>query len=217
MEYEKQVKWMDFPELLGYMKRKGKGEGEGIHEDKAMNQILEAKFKKYLGFLSRNSTRELVALYKKETDSDVKGVIKRVLEYRLGNEGRPNEVRLLIGTSNDDFYKAIQDNDLELVSEVLRDGWLDPSGHDNFAIRLAASLNNPTNMIEVLMTDKRVDPSTHDNVILKHIWNKTMTGVIGPDLLSILMNDQRILDKLDPVDREMIETYLPIICWRVGF
>ncbi|KAI8893092.1 hypothetical protein BC833DRAFT_625214, partial [Globomyces pollinis-pini] len=67
---------------------------------------------------------------------------------------------------NMDFENAIWEDKPDIIRVLLKDGRLDPSVGDNYAIR-CASQDGYTEIVQMLLEDKRVDASDDDNYAIR--------------------------------------------------
>ena len=68
------------------------------------------------------------------------------------------------------FIKAIRAGAIKIITKLLNDPRVDPTAHDNFAIKYAsgyASGYGQTEIVRLLLNDPRVDPSANDNDAIK--------------------------------------------------
>nr|QBK91392.1 MAG: ankyrin repeat protein [Pithovirus LCPAC302] len=84
------------------------------------------------------------------------------------------------------LFMAVFGEHLEVLKILLDDGRVDPSAHDNFAIRLASG-NGYTEMVKLLLKDSRVDPSADNN---EAIEKASENGYV--EVVKLLLKDLRV-------------------------
>ena len=135
-------------------------------------------------------------------------------------------------TKQDEFKKAIEENNLELVNSLLQEGRIDPEDNrnealriaakygyvdivkllfkvgvkaiysDNCAIRIASFYGNIT-LVEFLLKEPKVDPTDCVNESLSYAYKN---GYI--EIVELLWNDQRIKNTLKNDNMELYNTLM---------
>eukprot|EP01118_Nematostelium_gracile_P006599 TRINITY_DN2121_c0_g5_i1.p1 TRINITY_DN2121_c0_g5~~TRINITY_DN2121_c0_g5_i1.p1 ORF type:complete len:393 (-),score=78.12 TRINITY_DN2121_c0_g5_i1:34-1167(-) len=123
-------------------------------------------------------------------------IVKRLLQHPKVN---PNEGCHTFG--NRDFDEkdigvpltlAIQNKDLDLVNLLLENEKVDPTVHNNEAIRMASEREN-VKILKRLLQDPRVDPSDFKNDAIK-----IASQYGNPEAVNIILQDPRV----DPSDSD---------------
>ena len=91
------------------------------------------------------------------------------------------------------FFDAVEANDIAVVQQLLLDPAVDPSAKNNFAIEHAAALGY-VELVKLLLADIRIDPTDNDNRTLYLAAHNGHTAVI-----KVLLADHRI----DPSNSEL--------------
>ena len=93
-------------------------------------------------------------------------------------------------TKQERFEKAVKQNDIETVKELLKDSEVDPGADDNQAIG-KASQNGHVEVVRLLLDDVRVDPEANVNYAIGYA---ALNGHV--EVVRLLLDD----DRVDPAD-----------------
>uniref|UniRef100_A0A6C0CL55 Ankyrin repeat protein n=1 Tax=viral metagenome TaxID=1070528 RepID=A0A6C0CL55_9ZZZZ len=85
-----------------------------------------------------------------------------------------------------DLEDAVENNDVDLLTQVLADPRVDPSADNNYTIRLASDSGH-TEIVERLLADPRVDPSALNNEAIRLASENGYTEIV-----EILLADPRV-------------------------
>jgi ankyrin repeat protein len=107
------------------------------------------------------------------------------LIYFKGPSKEKLEARLVNMSLEDQFKKAIENNQVWLVQRCIDNG-VDPSVGNNCAIQWA-SYYGYLEVVKIILNDKRVDPTTNYNYAIQ--W-ASYNGHI--EVVKILLNDHRV-------------------------
>ena len=84
------------------------------------------------------------------------------------------------------FYKSIEDGDIENFNLLMNNKKVDPSDEDNYAIQVA-SLNGHVDIVKLLLKDKRVNLSVKNNYAIQA---SSLNGHV--DIVKLLLKDKRV-------------------------
>ena len=93
-------------------------------------------------------------------------------------------------TIQEQFYKAIKENNIQSIKLLLKNDKVNPSKDTNYPIRFA-SINGFFDIVKLLLNDKRVDPSKYDNWAIQLASENGHVGIV-----KLLLKDKRV----DPSD-----------------
>ena len=136
----------------------------------------------------------------------------------------------------EEFEKAIKNNNLDLVSILLMDSEVDPAIDKNKAIGVACSLGY-VELVKILLNDKRVDPSDNDSLCFLWASRNSQTEIVklllkdkrsnptlymntpisqaffgkNQELFNVLWDDLRIKNSLE---KNHIEFYNQLMDWK---
>ena len=136
------------------------------------------------GAMRTNAANMGPTMYPELTNAEL-SVFEKEIEY-LMKDAKVLERKDFPAFTQVEFKNAVVVGNADVVHLLLHDPTIDPTAHENLAIR-SASEKGHVDVVKVLLADSRVDPSADDNFAIRVASQEGHLGVV-----EVLLADPRI-------------------------